>query len=553
MCLFWWFSVLALHRAWCISFALQRLSTSTPIHFWRHRGCWPHSLPLSYSSGSCGSYRSIWNVWKKPSMKVSPPSRLQISSMNLMNEIHFISGLIESYSRLMYTRIKALTEKTCTIIVSFGIKIIFSGVMMTSFVYNYYQYFAMDSQDDVFVLLCPFWWDSILTLIPTDDKKIFHSKIFRFPFNFKTPCAYLVAFTFQYITLLYMFEFIACTISSGIGVYLLTTTMTKDMKHTAQALDDSNKNESMFMKQLCTLISFHASTKQLSSNNFPLKRESEFNWKSMSRFQTRSRCIKNFAAHTNAGVFVELRSTLSYNAYHKIGTSWAFVCFSSWSILDFFFSSQFSQSHDANSITAIIYLVNKIFWVFSPVAIICELCERMSDEFEEFRVQIMTFKWYSVPIEMRKMLVIIMQTAQKPIEFECFGSISCNRETLAKVLSNLLIHSSLLNLLRLLLLLLGEQKWIFIFHGAPRIWKINCSDQGDMSTTNIQIHMYTSSEHTDTARISFQDPIQFLLYSFKLRWLKSRRKTNHVAIQMIQWFLNGPSCLLFDKNTYFWF
>lgn len=92
----------------------------------------------------------------------------------------------------------------------------------------------------------------------------FDLKRCRFPFGWKNPFGYLIALTLQYITLMYVFQFIALLVSLGVGVFLLTITMIKDLKRTVRALNKFNRNELLFMKQLYDFIQFHSIAKQLS-------------------------------------------------------------------------------------------------------------------------------------------------------------------------------------------------------------------------------------------------------------------------------------------------
>lgn len=70
---------------------------------------------------------------------------------------------------------------------------------------------------------------------------------------------------------------------------------------------------------------------------------------------------------------------------------------------------------------------------FGSVFIICELCQRITNAFEEIEDVITQFKWYIFPDEVKRMLSIIINTGQQSVELKCFGSTSCNRETFKKV------------------------------------------------------------------------------------------------------------------------
>lgn len=70
---------------------------------------------------------------------------------------------------------------------------------------------------------------------------------------------------------------------------------------------------------------------------------------------------------------------------------------------------------------------------FIAVFISCELTGRVTSRFEDIYRTIEQIKWYLFPLKLRKILPIILMNAQEPVYFECFGSISSDRETFKKV------------------------------------------------------------------------------------------------------------------------
>lgn len=72
----------------------------------------------------------------------------------------------------------------------------------------------------------------------------------------------------------------------------------------------------------------------------------------------------------------------------------------------------------------------------------CEFGQRLSNAFEEIDNEIETFDWYLFPYELKQMLPIILLMTQKPVEFECFGSISISRKYFKKVGFNLKLLKS---------------------------------------------------------------------------------------------------------------
>lgn len=70
---------------------------------------------------------------------------------------------------------------------------------------------------------------------------------------------------------------------------------------------------------------------------------------------------------------------------------------------------------------------------FTLLFIACELSHRMTCAFDEINLTIEKLNWYLFPIEVKRMLPMIIATAQEPVALECFGSISCTRDVLKNV------------------------------------------------------------------------------------------------------------------------
>ena len=75
----------------------------------------------------------------------------------------------------------------------------------------------------------------------------------------------------------------------------------------------------------------------------------------------------------------------------------------------------------------------EIIYAFGVLFITCELGQRLNQAFEDCNDIINQFKWYSFPVEIQKMLPIIMNFAQQQVVFYCFGSTACIRETFKSV------------------------------------------------------------------------------------------------------------------------
>lgn len=76
-------------------------------------------------------------------------------------------------------------------------------------------------------------------------------------------------------------------------------------------------------------------------------------------------------------------------------------------------------------------------WAVSMVYAACELGQRFSKLFSEVDDVVgRHLDWYLLPIEIKRMLSIIIINSQRPCVIEFFGSFSCSREQFKKVSSS---------------------------------------------------------------------------------------------------------------------
>lgn len=91
------------------------------------------------------------------------------------------------------------------------------------------------------------------------------------------------------------------------------------------------------------------------------------------------------------------------------------------------------QSHSVMNTVLLSLAIFEECGILFSIFITCELCQRISNEFDEINDMIGQFHWYCFPIEINRMLPMILMSTQQTVVFECFGSITCNRETFKKV------------------------------------------------------------------------------------------------------------------------
>lgn len=77
--------------------------------------------------------------------------------------------------------------------------------------------------------------------------------------------------------------------------------------------------------------------------------------------------------------------------------------------------------------------ISMVLYAFGIVFIACELVQRMTDAFAEINDAIGKLQWYLFPDEFQNMLPFNIQFAERPVDIEFFGSISCSRDVFKKV------------------------------------------------------------------------------------------------------------------------
>lgn len=99
----------------------------------------------------------------------------------------------------------------------------------------------------------------------------------------------------------------------------------------------------------------------------------------------------------------------------------------------FFHNNSFKKFQSQRAIDSAMPILSYLYMSFGLVFTSCELCERVSDAFEEICDVIDQLDWYKYPSDIKQILPMIILNAQAPINIECFGSISCSRLVFKKV------------------------------------------------------------------------------------------------------------------------
>lgn len=104
------------------------------------------------------------------------------------------------------------------------------------------------------------------------------------------------------------------------------------------------------------------------------------------------------------------------------------------SILLFYIFFQF-QTHDKNPMKLIVIGYEGVY-SFGLLFISCETCHQLSNAFEECGETFDQFTRYAFPVNIQRNMPLVINFGQQPVEFYCFGSIACTRDTYKRVRSN---------------------------------------------------------------------------------------------------------------------
>lgn len=74
-----------------------------------------------------------------------------------------------------------------------------------------------------------------------------------------------------------------------------------------------------------------------------------------------------------------------------------------------------------------------LFWSIIFIFFICEFGEKTTDYFNQLNGALYECDWYTYPIEIQRMLPIILQATQNPIVLQGYGNVFCLRDTFKTV------------------------------------------------------------------------------------------------------------------------
>lgn len=102
-------------------------------------------------------------------------------------------------------------------------------------------------------------------------------------------------------------------------------------------------------------------------------------------------------------------------------------------IINYNLISHHFQSQPEIDVVVLVVAIFYSSYAFGIVFISCEVGQRLCDAFEDINDTIELLDHYRFSMKIKRMLPTIMITAQETVFIECFGSITCVRESFKKV------------------------------------------------------------------------------------------------------------------------
>lgn len=111
------------------------------------------------------------------------------------------------------------------------------------------------------------------------------------------------------------------------------------------------------------------------------------------------------------------------------------------------------------------------FWAIILVFTTCECGQQFCDAFGNLNYSLGQLGWYFLPIEIQRLLPMIIINSQQPMLVKCYGNISCERDTFKKVnrTHNAYSVQWYLDINGYRIIFLGGRYSIQIFHVSTKI------------------------------------------------------------------------------------
>lgn len=116
-----------------------------------------------------------------------------------------------------------------------------------------------------------------------------------------------------------------------------------------------------------------------------------------------------------------------------------------------------------------------LFWACFYVFFACECGTIVCTQFARFDYELWQCTWYQFPIEMQRILVLVMSNIQNPATIYSYGNFECTRDSFKRVIQTAnyffvvsppFVMRSLLNAVVVIIFCIytDNSSWIFVFH-----------------------------------------------------------------------------------------
>lgn len=91
------------------------------------------------------------------------------------------------------------------------------------------------------------------------------------------------------------------------------------------------------------------------------------------------------------------------------------------------------QNSNPSDLLELMIPVILVFWSFVIIYFYCNHGEMMTTQFNDFNEQVCQCNWYFLPMEIQKMLLILLSATGQPVLIRGYGSIVCTRDSFKNV------------------------------------------------------------------------------------------------------------------------
>lgn len=241
-----------------------------------------------------------------------------------------------------------------------------------------------------------------------------YAPFYRLPVNSKTPFGYAIAFCVELLGAIFTCCILISFVCFAIGSLWVIKSCVKDVTNDVPMLNVFEKSEANYKKQserFGVIVQGLSVPKQLRIE------QKSIEWDDVVRtfhdFDLNFRMVNEFSQ-----IYEFIITTLFLWTLSTVATN-LFLLQS-----ELIYSTQL-----LNGIKTIFVAI----WSFLVIFIVCVLGQTMTNQFDEFSVELSQCNWYAMPFQMQRMYAIFLVIAQQETHLQGYGNILCLCNTMKKV------------------------------------------------------------------------------------------------------------------------